>query len=188
MSLTIGSNGWGSYGGPAQNSGSITANGNLNLQMNSSVFNNSGAINANQMNLQLSDLANSGTISSNNDININANNVYNLMHGNMNAGHNIYITTSSLMTDAGSVIQAGEDASLFVMSNLNNTGDIRAAHDINLNVMGSYGYSQSTSYNNGTIAAGNQLNAQMDRVTLINSGTLSAENGITLTTNYLNNS
>ncbi|WP_150547011.1 filamentous hemagglutinin N-terminal domain-containing protein [Citrobacter amalonaticus] len=188
MSLTIGSNGWGSYGGPAQNSGSITADGNLNLQMNSSVFNNSGAIHANQMNLQLSDLANSGTISSNNDINVNANNVYNLMYGNMNAGHNIYITTSSLMTDAGSAIQAGEDASLSVMSNLNNTGDIRAAHDINLNVMGSYGYSQSTSYNNGTIAAGNKLNAQMDRVTLMNSGTLSAENGITLTTNYLNNS
>lgn len=105
MSLTIGSNGWGSYGGPAQNSGSITADGNLNLQMNSSVFNNSGAIHANQMNLQLSDLANSGTISSNNDINVNANNVYNLMYGNMNAGHNIYITTSSLMTDAGSAIQ-----------------------------------------------------------------------------------
>lgn len=188
MSLTIGSNGWNSYGGPAQNSGSITADGNLNLQMNSSVFNNSGAIHANQMDLQLSDLANSGTISSNNDINVNANNVYNLMHGNMNAGHSISINTSSLMTDTGSTIHAGEDANLFVMSGMNNTGDIRAEHDVNLNVMGSYGYSRTTVYNNGTIAAGNTLNAQMDRVTLMNAGTLTANNGVILSTNTLSNS
>jgi filamentous hemagglutinin len=74
------------------------------------------------------------------------------------------------------------------MNNLDNSGDIRAAHDINLNVMGSNGWSQSTAYNYGTMAAGNKLNAQMDRVTLINGGTLSADNGITLVSNYLTNS
>jgi len=92
------------------------------------------------------------------------------------------------MTDAGSKINAGSDATLFVMNNLDNSGDIRAAHDINLTVMGSYGWSQSTAYNYGTMTAGNKLNAQMDRVTLINGGTLSADNGITLVSNYLTNS
>lgn len=54
--------------------------------------------------------------------------------------------------------------------------------------MGSYGWSQGTAYNFGTMKAGNKLNAQMEQVTLINGGTLSADNGITLISNYLTNS
>lgn len=188
LALTLGSNGWNSYGGPAQNSGSIAANGHLALQMNSSLFDNSGSITANQMDLQLADLSNTGSISSQNDINLNATNLDNLGNGTISADHNINITASYLMTDAGSQIGAGSDATLFVMNNLDNSGDIRAAHDINLDVMGSNGWSQSTAYNFGTMAAGNKLNAQMDRVTLINGGTLSADNGITLVSNYLTNS
>lgn len=188
MALTLGSNGWNSYGGPAQNSGSIAANGHLALQMNSSQLENSGSITANQMDLQLANLSNSGTITSKNDINLNTTNLENRGNGTISADHNINVTTSYLMTDAGSQIGAGADATLFVMNNLDNSGDIRAAHDINLDVMGSYGWSQSTAYNFGTMAAGNKLNAQMDRVTLINGGTLSADNGITLISNYLTNS
>ncbi|EOE7079308.1 TPA: filamentous hemagglutinin N-terminal domain-containing protein [Enterobacter asburiae] len=188
MALNIGSNGWNSYGGPAQNSGSIAANGHLALQMNSSLFDNSGSITANQMDLQLADLSNTGSISSQNDINLNATNLDNRGNGTISADHNINITASYLMTDAGSQIAAGSDAMLFVMNNLDNSGDIRAAHDINLDVMGSSGWSQSTAYNYGTMVAGNTLNAQMDRVTFINGGTLSADNGITLISNYLTNS
>ncbi|NEV81094.1 MULTISPECIES: filamentous hemagglutinin N-terminal domain-containing protein [Enterobacter] len=188
MMLNIGSTGWYSYGGPAQNSGSISAEGRLALQMNSSLFDNSGDITANQMDLQLADLSNSGSIASKNDINLNTTSLENRGKGVMSADHNISVTTSYLMTDAGSQINAGSDATLFVMNNLDNNGDIRAAHDINLNVMGSYGWSQGTAYNFGTMKAGNKLNAQMERVTLINGGTLSADNGITLISNYLTNS
>ncbi|TDP20778.1 filamentous hemagglutinin [Enterobacter sp. AG326] len=188
MMLNIGSNGWNNYGGPAHNSGSIAAGGRLALQMNSSQFDNSGDITANQLDLQLADLSNSGSIVSKNDINLNTTSLENRGHGTISADHNINVTTSYLMTDAGSKINAGSDATLFVMNNLDNSGDIRAAHDINLTVMGSYGWSQSTAYNYGTMTAGNRLNAQMDRVTLINGGTLSADNGITLVSNYLTNS
>lgn len=188
MALTFGSNGWNSYGGPVQNSGSLTANGHLAIQMNSSVMDNSGDITANQMDLQLADLSNSGSMVSKNDINLNTTSLENRGSGTIGADHNINISTSYLMTDAGSKINAGSDAMLFVMSNMDNSGDIRAKHDVNLNVMGSSGWSQSTVYNSGTIAAGNNLNAQMDRVALINSGTLSAENEISLVSNYLTNS
>jgi filamentous hemagglutinin len=142
--------------------------GRLALQMNSSLFDNSGDITANQMDLQLADLSNSGSIASKNDINLNTTSLENRGKGVMSADHNISVTTSYLMTDAGSQINAGSDATLFVMNNLDNNGDIRAAHDINLNVMGSYGWSQGTAYNFGTMKAGNKLNAQMEQVTLIN--------------------
>ncbi|MGN7789334.1 two-partner secretion domain-containing protein [Enterobacter sp. 22452] len=187
MALTLGSNGWNSYGGPAENSGSITANGHLAVQMNSSMLNNSGIITAHQMDLQLADLSNSGLITSQNDLSLNTNNLENRGNGTINAAHNINITASYLMTDAGSQITAGSDAMLYVMTNLDNSGDIRAAHDINLNMEGSYGWSQSNAYNYGRMVAGNKLNVQMDRVTFTNGGTLSADNGITLVGNYLIN-
>jgi filamentous hemagglutinin len=123
--------------------------------MNSSQFDNSGDITANQMDLQLADLSNSGSIVSKNDINLNTTSLENRGNGTLVADHNINITASYLMTDAGSQINAGSDAMLFVMNNLDNSGDIRAAHDINLDVMGSYGWSQSTAYNYGTMKAGN---------------------------------
>ncbi|KAA0514402.1 filamentous hemagglutinin N-terminal domain-containing protein [Enterobacter vonholyi] len=188
LALNIGSNGWNNYAGPVTNSGNITAKGHLAMQMNSSALENSGTLTADQMDLQLSDLNNSGSILSKNDINLNLNNLNNLRSGDIKSDRNITINASAVATEAGSQLQAGGDTTLNLMNNLQNDGEIRSANDINMFISGGYGYYPSSVYNTGVISAGNKLNAQMERINLINGGTLSAENGINITSNTLTNS
>lgn len=187
LSLTLGSNGWNSYGVQAQNSGVINADGRLNLQMNSGVFTNSGTMNGNGIDLQLSDLANNGTVSSKGDLDLYTTSLENNGAGAIRADGNVNLTASYMTTSAGSQILAGKDANLNIMKSLTNDGEISAARDVNLTVTGNGGYSQMTVYNNGKIAAGNMLNANMNRVTLINGGTLHADEGIYINSKNLTN-
>lgn len=181
--LNLNSRGW--YGAsPAQNDGTIQADGNLNVQMNSSQFTNNGSISANSMDLMVGSLTNNGDVNSRNDFNLYANTLIN--NGNVNVNNDANINASWLMNNTGSMIKAGHDINVTTNNYLSNAGNIFADNNINLMSM-SYGYSNMTAENIGDISASNAINIQMDGVSFYNAGTLSADNALNAAVRYINN-
>lgn len=183
MSLNLESGGW--YGSsPAYNTGTIAADGNLFVQMNSSEFNNIGTINANQMDWMMSSMINTGEIHSRNDINLIANSLDN--SGKIIANNDANISASWFINNTAGQIKATHDVSVAARGYLNNAGNITADNNINLGSMG-YSYSYMNADNTGTIIAGNALNMQMDSASLYNGGTLQAKNALSASVSRLTN-
>lgn len=182
--LSLGGSGWYGNSGSASNTGIIDAAGRLSVQSNSSVFDNSGSISANQMDWQVIDLYNRGSIDSRGDMNFNANNINNFAQGKISAGNDMNVYTSALMNEKEGQIEAGHSATFNLTSNFGNAGEIKAANDVNIT---SLGYRPASYTNKGAILGGDNVNINFSGSHFSNIGTIQGDKAVNIEANSLYN-